>query len=188
MLQLQPEIPAPIDRITLVLGGARSGKSRYGQQLASQAARVTVIVTAQPRGDEEMEQRIARHRTDRPAGWLTIEEPLELAVAISHAAATSDLILIDCLTLYAANLLEQFADNHAAIELVFEQLLQALANAPCPIVLVANEVGSGVVPEYLSGRRFRDLAGELNQRIAATADRVVLMVAGLPLTLKGVQS
>ena len=171
-------------RITLVLGGVRSGKSRYAQQLAAQAERVTVIATAQAHGDEEMEERIARHCAERPAHWRTVEEPLELSGAIRTAAVECDLILVDCLTLYAANLLDRFPEDRGSIEAAFRELLESLGGSDCRVVLVANEVGSGIVPEYPSGRRFRDLAGELNQRVAAVADRVLLMVAGLPLVLK----
>ena len=185
MLQLHEEIEvARLQRMTLVLGGARSGKSRYGQALAERAARVTVIATAVAGGDEEMQRKIGRHRSERPADWRTIEEPLDLTGAIVAAAGGADLILVDCLTFYAANLLERFGEDDAAIEAQFKRLCGALLAAACEVVLVSNEVGGGVVPEYFSGRRFRDVAGELNQRVAALADEVVLMVAGLPLLLK----
>jgi len=175
--------------VTLVLGGVRSGKSRYAQQLLSGEPRVTFIATAGQRDDDaEMAQKIARHRADRPSTWATIEEPLHLADAIRSAAA-SDAILVDCLTLFASNLLGAHGEDDlplgAKAEAEIETLCTALAQPLCQIVLVSNEVGSGVVPAYASGRQFRDLAGEINQRVAAIADCVVLMVAGLPLALKG---
>ena len=187
VLQLHEEIEVerPLTRrVTLVLGGARSGKSRYGQRLAGRAARVTVIATGVAGSDEEMRRKIARHREERPAAWTTVEEPLEVARAIETAAGSAELVLVDCLTFFAANLLERFGDEDAAIEAAFEELCGALKAARGEVVLVSNEVGSGVVPEYFSGRRFRDVAGELNQRVAAIAGEVVLMVAGLPLRLK----
>ena len=174
--------------VTLILGGVRSGKSRYAQQLADPFARVTFIATAQSCDDEEMHRKIARHRTERPAHWITIEESLHLAGAIDSASADSDAILIDCLTLFAANLLEAYSDDDAAAEDKITALLESLAQPGCPIFLVSNEVGSGVVPAFASGRRFRDLLGEINQRIAATADTVTFMIAGLPLSLKGARS
>jgi adenosylcobinamide kinase / adenosylcobinamide-phosphate guanylyltransferase len=184
MLQLQTEITTRDRHVTLVLGGARSGKSRYGQQLASQAQRVTFLATAEARGDEEMQRKIERHQAERPAHWATIEEPLSLADALQNAGAHSDLILVDCLTLFAANLLEARGEDELALGTACEALYATLASPPCAIVLISNEVGNGVVPEYVSGRRFRDLVGELNQRIAEIADNVVLMIAGLPMALK----
>lgn len=172
--------------VTLVLGGVRSGKSRYAQQLAERCERVTLIATAPRSNDTEMEAKIARHRVDRPADWTTVEEPLRLEQAIA-AAVDSDVIVVDCLTLFAANLLHATADDIPAREAAIERLCDELRAARCPVVLVSNEVGSGVVPAYLSGRQFRDLLGEMNQRVAAVADVVLLMVAGLPLSLKGAQ-
>ena len=166
--------------VTLVLGGVRSGKSRYAQTLAERAERVTLIATAERRDDAEMHARIERHRNDRPQSWTTIEEPLHLSLALARAGGESDAIVIDCLTMFAANLLEA-GDELAEID----RLCAVLRHPPCSIVLVSNEVGSGVVPAYELGRRFRDLAGEINQRVAAVADVAVLMIAGLPLALKG---
>ncbi len=171
--------------VVLILGGVRSGKSRYAQQLADPFGRVTFIATAQRRDDEEMHRKIARHRAERPANWLTVEEPLNLAAAIDTAAPTSDTILIDCLTLFAANLLEAHAEDEAAIERHIAALLQSLASPRCTVLVVSNEVGSGVVPAFALGRRFRDLLGEINQRLAAQAQTVTLLIAGLPLPLKG---
>jgi len=163
----------------LVLGGARSGKSRYAESLiAVLAPPWTYVATAEP-GDAEMAERIAAHRSRRGANWQTIEAPRDLAAALETCRTTP--VLVDCLTLWLSNLM--LAD--AAIDTEIAALEQALAARQAPVVLVANEVGSGIVPDYPLGRRFRDLQGILNQRIAARADRVVLMVAGLPLALKG---
>ena len=171
--------------ITLVLGGVRSGKSRLAQQLAERYGRVTFIATAERRDDPEMHRKIDRHRAERPAHWSTLEEPLHLARTIREAGASTDVLLIDCLTLFAANLLESCGDDSAAAETHIAAFCAALAAPPCHIILVSNEVGSGVVPAYELGRRFRDLVGEINQRIAAIAGTVLLMVAGLPFPLKG---
>jgi adenosylcobinamide kinase/adenosylcobinamide-phosphate guanylyltransferase len=171
--------------ITLVLGGVRSGKSRYAQQLVERADRVTFIATAERRDDEEMRRKIERHRAERPANWQTIEEPLKLARAVEQAGRESDAILIDCLTLFAANVMEACGDDTERADAFVSALCDALSAAACPVVLVSNEVGSGIVPAYELGRRFRDRVGEINQRVAAIADNVLLMVAGLPLALKG---
>ena len=166
--------------VTLILGGARSGKSRYAQSLAARAPTVLFLATATP-VDEEMRDKIARHRADRLCDhlshWTIVEEPLALAPAILHHGPAHSLVLIDCLTLYAASLLnlppEAIAQNLGS-------LYAALKTPPCPILLVSNEVGSGIVPAFASGRQYRDLLGEINQRIAAIATDAVLMVAGLP--------
>ncbi|WP_255484110.1 bifunctional adenosylcobinamide kinase/adenosylcobinamide-phosphate guanylyltransferase [Granulicella sp. 5B5] len=171
--------------VTLVLGGVRSGKSRYAHQIAERAARVTFIATAEHRDDVEMQAKIERHRAERPKSWATIEEPIALSQAIQEASKSSDVILIDCLTLFAANLLEVCSGNVAQLQSHVDQLCSALDSAPCSIILVSNEVGSGVVPAYELGRKFRDLVGEINQRVTSISDTVVLMVAGLPLAIKG---
>jgi adenosylcobinamide kinase/adenosylcobinamide-phosphate guanylyltransferase len=170
--------------VTLVLGGARSGKSRYAQQLAEQSCHVVFVATAKA-SDEEMRLKIERHRTDRPQEWRTIEEPLDLAKVLAENELRSDVILVDCLTIFAANLLEVEGEDTEAIERRVDALCEALRIAQCNVVLVSNEVGSGVVPEYAVGCRFRDLLGEINQKVARVADDVVLLVAGLPLALKG---
>ena len=171
--------------VTLVLGGVRSGKSRYAQELARRARRVTFIATAEHRDDKEMLRKIELHRAERPTHWATIEEPLDLAGAIQSAAGDCDLLLIDCLTLFAANILEAHGEDAERLESRIDTFCATLKSVPCAIVLVSNEVGSGVVPAYPLGRRFRDLVGEINQRVSALADNVLLMVAGLPLALKG---
>lgn len=177
--------PGSVNDVTLVLGGVRSGKSRYAQQLATRAARVTFIATAEHRDDEEMRRRIERHQAERPEHWATIEEPLDLASAIQSGARSSELLLIDCLTLFAAKLLEVHGDDEVAVTSRVNALCAALQMAPCSVIVVSNEVGSGVVPAFEMGRRYRDLLGEINQHVAAVANHVVLMIAGLPLALKG---
>jgi adenosylcobinamide kinase / adenosylcobinamide-phosphate guanylyltransferase len=171
--------------VTLVLGGARSGKSRYAECLVEQAAVcATYVATAEP-GDAEMAARIAAHRARRQeAGrggfWHTVEAPLALPAVIAGESAVHCPLLIDCLTLWLSNLL--LAEK--CIERETAALAAALREAAGPIVLVANEVGLGLVPETPLGRRFRDEAGRLNQEIAGLADRVVFVAAGLPLVLK----
>ena len=170
--------------VTLVLGGARSGKSRYAQQLAERAGRVVFVATAIA-SDDEMRRKIERHREDRPSDWLTVEEPLDLPRVLAEHAAGCDAIVVDCLTILAANLLETHGEDENAVQGCVTTLLEALRSIECNIVLVSNEVGSGVVPAYPIGVRYRDLLGEINQSVARIADDVVLMVAGLPLALKG---
>ena len=182
-----PQTPGarrPVSRkVTLILGGARSGKSSHAERLAAQHERVLYLATATA-GDEEMRAKITRHQADRPPHWQTAEEPLELPSVIAAQGPLFDVILVDCLTFYASNLLLQHEHTPTEIEPYLAALVTTLSNPPCPILLVSNEVGSGVVPEYALGRRYRDLLGELNQRVAAIASDVVLMVAGLPLVLK----
>lgn len=167
------------DSLTLVLGGARSGKSRYAERLiAAYPPPWTYVATAQA-GDEEMATRIKAHRSRRGADWRTIEAPRDLAAAL--ASCRNKPVLIDCLTLWLSNLMLADAD----IEREIDGLEKSTKAANAPVVLVSNEVGSGIVPEHPLGRRFRDLQGILNQRMAARANCVVLMVAGLPLAVKG---
>ena len=172
--------------VTLILGGARSGKSRYAEALVMSAAgAATYIATAEP-GDAEMAARIAEHRArrhevERGAFWQTVEAPFDLAPAILAQAGPERPLLVDCLTLWLSNLmLAGRVVEHAA-----ETLCAALREARGPVVLVANEVGLGLVPETPLGREFRDAAGRLNQQVAALAGRVVFVAAGLPLVLKG---
>jgi adenosylcobinamide kinase/adenosylcobinamide-phosphate guanylyltransferase len=159
----------------------RSGKSHYAQQLGERAARVVFVATAKAGDDDEMRRKVERHQSSRPRHWQTVEEPLRLAEAIARHGSSCDLMIIDCLTFFAANLLDAQGDEQGPIE----ALCLALTSPPCSIVLVSNEVGSGVVPAYPSGRRFRDLLGEMNQSVARVASNVLLLVAGLPLLLKG---
>ena len=166
--------------ITFVLGGVRSGKSRYAERLVEMAASCgTYCATAEP-GDAEMAARIAEHRARRGRFWRTVEVPLALAEAVAAEVAPDRPILVDCLTLWLSNLM--LASR--PLDREFSQLAAALRDAAGPVVLVANEVGLGLVPETPLGRDFRDAAGRLNQEIAALADRVVFVAAGLPLILK----
>jgi len=168
-----------VPKLTLVLGGARSGKSRHAEGLIAALPPPWTYVATAEAGDEEMAARIKSHRERRGAQWRTIEAPQELAKALS--ACGDGPVLVDCLTLWLSNLMLVEAN----VEEETAQLEETLAAANGPLVLVANEVGSGIVPSYPLGRRFRDMQGILNQRMAARAERVILMVAGLPLALKG---
>lgn len=165
----------------LVLGGARSGKSRHAQAWleALPAPRLGYIATAQAL-DAEMADRIQRHRADRGSRWHTIEASLDLAGAIARAGAGADAILVDCLTLWLSNLMLAECDLDAASD----DLCRALAECPLPVALVSNEVGLGIVPDNALARAFRDAAGRLNQQVAGQADEVVFVAAGLPLRLK----
>src|ERR1700689_2635212 len=168
-----------VPKLTFVIGGARSGKSRYGESvIATLPPPWTYVATAEAR-DAEMAERIAAHRARRGPRWRTIEAPRDLAAAL--ACCETMPVLVDCLTLWLSN--QMLAD--ADIELEMARLEDALMASKTPMVLIANEVGSGIVPDHPLGRKFRDLQGVLNQRMAARADRVVLVVAGLPLALKG---
>jgi len=166
--------------IVLVLGGARSGKSRYAQSRAESLAPSRVFVATAEAHDDEMRDRIARHRADRAKGWQTVEAPLELAAAVSAHARPGSVLLVDCLTLWTSNLLLAGRDVAGATA----DLVDALGRAPGPVVLVANEVGLGIVPDNALARRFRDAAGTINQQVAAVADEAVFVAAGLPLKLK----
>jgi adenosylcobinamide kinase/adenosylcobinamide-phosphate guanylyltransferase len=165
-------------RLTLVLGGARSGKSRYAESLTTALPPAWIYLATGEPHDAEMAERIAAHRSRRGAGWRTIEEPHDIA---SVLAADEGTTLIDCLTLWLSNRMLAGAD----IDTEIVDLEVALAAHLSPVVLVSNEVGSGIVPDNALARRFRDLQGRLNQHLAARADRVVLVVAGLPLIVKG---
>ena len=169
--------------ITLVLGGARSGKSAYAQRQAEQAAAATgrpplMIATAEA-FDEEMRDRIDRHRTERGDGWRTLEAPLELAAAVRDLRA-DDIAVVDCLTLWLSNQMLADRDLSAAVN----ELALAFSACPAALWVVSNEVGWSLVPDNALGRRFRDEAGRLNQRIASIADSACLIVAGMKLDLQ----
>jgi len=187
--------------LILLLGGARSGKSSYAERLAAQMGdRVLYVATAQA-GDEEMEARIAAHRRARPSTWRTIEAPAEVGRAISAALEErpADVVLLDCLTLLVSNLtLRGLAEDEVdgvdeaaareRVEAGLGGLLEAFRAGDAPWIVVSNEVGWGLVPPYPLGRVYRDLLGWANQRLATAADRVYLMVAGLPLELKALST
>jgi len=168
-----------LSKLTLILGGARSGKSRYAESLIVTLPPPWLYVATAEAGDEEMAARISAHRTRRGPDWLTVEAPRHLVAALQKAGSAP--AVVDCLTLWLSNLMLADID----IDAETAHLERALAAAAAPVILVANEVGSGIVPDHPLGRKFRDLQGMLNQRMAARADCVVLMVAGLPLAVKG---
>ncbi len=169
--------------VTLVLGGARSGKSRYAQEIASAFQRVVYIATAR-RDDAEMRAKIAQHRRDRPSSWKTIEASQSLDRVLREQSPSADLLLIDCLTFYTANIMGRKIGGRSKVQDHIQLLCEAVREVKASVVIVSNEVGCGVVPPYRSGRDYRDLLGELNQQITKVADRVILMVAGLPLIVK----
>ncbi len=170
-----------LPKITLVLGGARSGKSAYAQDIAAAGARArpVYIATAQA-GDAEMAARIAEHCARRGDAWHTVEEPLDLAGALAGHSHAHVPVVVDCLTLWLSNLMADGRDPEAETA----HLIDALARTPGPVVLVANEVGLGIVPENKLARDFRDAHGRLNQAVAAAAGRVVFLAAGLPMVMK----
>ena len=163
-----------------VLGGARSGKSRYAQSRAEAMPGEPVFIATAEAFDDEMRERIARHRADRDTRWHTVEAPRALPAAIDALNDAKAVVLVDCLTLWVSNLLLADADIPAA----GRELCDAIARFEGVLILVANEVGLGIVPDNALARQFRDAAGLLNQSVAAAADEVVLLTAGLPLILK----
>lgn len=171
---------------TFILGGARSGKSRFAQSLCHDARPVVYLATARVE-DDEMRARIARHIADRPPEWHTVEEPLHLATAVRDAASQAQIILIDCLTVWLSNLMWELREQPAeSLEVAVRRELDAIhaAAGNTHIIAVSNEVGCGVVPESSVGRTFRDLQGIANQHAAALADRVWLTVAGIGIPIK----
>jgi adenosylcobinamide kinase / adenosylcobinamide-phosphate guanylyltransferase len=175
----------PLPPVTLVLGGARSGKSTHAEKLVTGSLfgatpRPAVYIATAEAGDVEMATRIMAHRARRGGAWTTIEEPLKLAEALQTAAAHGQPVLVDCLTLWLSNLMHVQADLDEATD----EVVMALDGYGAPVVFVSNEVGLGLVPETPLGRAFRDAQGRLNMRMAERADRVVLMAAGLPLLMK----
>ena len=184
-------------RLILVLGGARSGKSRFAQQLAQACSdeehRSVVYVATAEAGDEHMRQRIERHRRGRPSGWETVEAPQNVAAAVEATGDSAAAIIVDCLTLWISNLLlaggEEFNEAQAASreEAILDEvatLIRAAGKANARVIVVSNEVGMGIVPLTSLGRIFRDIAGWANQALAQAADEVYVMWAGLPQRIK----
>ena len=177
--------------ITLILGGARSGKSAYAEQLAAQRGGSVLYVATAQAWDDDMTRRIAAHQAQRPAHWRTLEAPTNVGQAI-QVAPPAEVVLIDCLTLLASNVIAPLDTSEQAVA---DQALQAEIDALCEAftpkahwIIVSNEVGLGIVPAYPLGRVYRDALGRANQRLAALADEVLFMVAGLPLTVKSAPS
>lgn len=185
--------------ITLILGGARSGKSDWAERLAAQSGRPVVFVATATADDAEMAERIATHRAARPATWRTVEAPLTLADTVVANAHAGEVVLIDCLTLWVSNVILRQVPDGSDIDLVprdrwqaierhllkaTEELLDTTLELGASLVLVSNEVGMGLVPPYQLGRRYRDILGRVNRAVAQRADSVVLMIAGLPVDVR----
>jgi adenosylcobinamide kinase / adenosylcobinamide-phosphate guanylyltransferase len=178
-------------QLIFILGGARSGKSAYAQQLAQDLGDrgVTYVATAEA-GDDEMRARITTHRAERPGGWRTVEAPRLAGLDLAAAAAGARVVLLDCVTLLVSNAVIAAGDDadsaaaEAAASREVDALLAAYSAGDCAWIVISNEVGMGLVPPYPLGRVYRDALGRANQRIAAAADRVLLLVAGLPWELK----
>ena len=186
-------------RLIVILGGARSGKSAFAEQLAASSGRSVAFIATATAGDDEMRERITHHRASRPKGWHTFEEPLDLAGAVRTASNLAEVLLLDCITLWLANWLFQRYGTHDEEEFVSSALINEEAlkkevgalleavNFLAPnktLIVVTNEVGLGIVPAYPLGREYRDALGYVNQRLAHAADRVYLMVAGLAVDIK----
>lgn len=177
--------------VTLVMGGVRSGKSRLAEELALGHGTPLAYIATGAAGDAEMAERIARHQDRRGPCWTTIEEPVDLPGALRQTAAGHKAILVDCLTLWLSNLLLQYeASLHleevsAAVLADVRTLAEALRQLDVPVIIVASEVGMGIVPDNRLARLFRDLAGEANEMVGAVADQVYICFAGIPMKLKG---
>jgi adenosylcobinamide kinase/adenosylcobinamide-phosphate guanylyltransferase len=176
--------------LTLILGGARSGKSTYAEKLAAQLGRRVLYIATAEAKDKDMAERIAVHRLNRPAEWQTLEVPQQVGAALAAIDGCPDVILLDCLTLLVSNIMlalegETQATIEAAIRAEIEAIVAAQLEKGVSLIVVSNEVGLGVVPPSSLGRLYRDLLGRANQQLAALAGRVIFMVAGLPMIVKG---
>jgi adenosylcobinamide kinase/adenosylcobinamide-phosphate guanylyltransferase len=196
---LTPSEQTVTTRLIVILGGARSGKSAFAERLAASSDRSVAFIATALAGDDEMRERIARHRASRPKGWHTLEEPLDLAGAVRTASNLAEVLLLDCITLWLANWLfqqygtndeEEFASSalfdEGALKKEVGALLEAV-NSLAPnktLIVVTNEVGLGIVPAYPLGRVYRDALGYVNQCLARAANRVYLMVAGIAVDIK----
>ncbi len=176
--------------LTLILGGARSGKSHYAEKLAAESGSGVLYVATAQAWDEEMRQRIERHKEERPSSWQTLEAPLNTGQAIAELAGNSEVILLDCLTMLASNIIAPMPEPinaqlaEAQLQAEIDSLLTAYESSSAHWIIVTNEVGLGLVPPYPLGRVYRDALGRANQRLATVADSVLFMVAGLPMTVK----
>ena len=177
-------------RLILILGGARSGKSTHAERLAREHQTPVLYVATAQAGDEEMAARIAHHRAQRPDHWITLEAPRAIGTAIRSSGVSAPVILIDCLTLLANNVIAplpepiEYDEAEQVLYAEIDDLLTAYAASEAEWIIVSNEVGLGLVPPYPLGRVYRDALGKANQRLAAVADEVLFMVAGLPLKVK----
>jgi adenosylcobinamide kinase / adenosylcobinamide-phosphate guanylyltransferase len=192
----QENVSRSTPQLILILGGARSGKSTFAEQLAQRSGRSVAFIATATVSDDDMRLRIERHRAARPADWRTIEEPLDLASAIQQAASLADVLLLDCITLWVSNWLftqENIDDASSVTSPYYEGALAEIdkllitfnaLDTQKTLIVVTNEVGLGIVPSYTLGRIYRDVLGLVNQRLAAVADRVYLMVAGLGVDIK----
>ena len=171
--------------LVLILGGARSGKSSFAQRLAKRVgSNVLFLATAQA-GDDEMAERITRHKASRPATWRTVEEPLELASVLQAEVASADVVILDCLTLWLSNLLlREGGVSEMEVLGQVDRLLDVYEKGAASYILVSGEVGLGLVPPYPLGRAYRDIMGWMNQKLARRADKLFFMLAGIPLELK----
>lgn len=177
------------DSLTLILGGARSGKSDYAEKLAAQMGRRVLYIATAEIGDDEMAQRVAVHRQARPADWQTLEAPRHVGAALAEIKTAPEALLLDCLTLLTSNILLAMENEpqpaiEAAVQAELDAILAAQAYLGTPLIVVSNEVGLGLVPPYPLGRVYRDVLGRANQYLAARAQRVIFMVAGLPMIVK----
>jgi len=174
-------------KIVFITGGARSGKSKFAMERAKKSKSVLCVATYRRTGDKEMEERIKNHKMARPKNWRVMEEPVELSKIIKKAARNFKVVLIDCITLWVSNLILK-RKTMEDISKKTQELINTLKKTDSIFIIVSNEVGLGVVPDTKMGRRFRDIAGKVNQIIAGNANEVYFMVAGIPMRVKKCQS
>jgi adenosylcobinamide kinase/adenosylcobinamide-phosphate guanylyltransferase len=172
-------------RIVLITGGARSGKSAHALSIAESGYRRRAFVATAVALDDEMRERIARHREERGERFTTVEEPYDIAGALRRIAGTTEVAVVDCLTVWLGNLFHLCDGDPDRVDTAIEELAESVGAIDCDLVIVTNEVGWGIVPEHPLGRAFRDAAGRLNTMIAGRADRVVLCCCGIPTVIKG---
>lgn len=177
-----PSYTDSIQQTHLILGGARSGKSRYAENLAKDSGKEVIYIATAQIFDDEIKERVERHKEDRPKTWKTIEEPLHLADTLSKWSSPDNFLLVDCLTMWITNLLSN--EDEILLQTEIDKLLNQIQNLPGTIIFVSNEVGMGIIPMGELTRKYVDEAGRLHQQLAQNIDNVILMVAGLPLTIK----